>query len=256
MPAACRSNCRPSQQRIVVNCGLPATGRENWRQVARATAAHSTVTFNDTSSCRFLESGPFKRMLRRRRWSAARARSRWRARTAGERHRAARLARRLRRPLRRRAPARARCWRPTATASTARTCSCPPRANMIPPGRDEFAVRFHLHPSVQGQPAGRRPRRHADAAEQGGLDLQRLRGRVEIEESVYLAGTDGPRRTLQIVIYGRARKVPRVQWTLAVACGGPGRNDDARRGQARPRRRTATATGSRHDRTCAASPAP
>src|SRR5581483_5436718 len=36
-------------QRIVVNCGLPATSRETWRQVARATAAHSTVVFNDTS---------------------------------------------------------------------------------------------------------------------------------------------------------------------------------------------------------------
>ena len=44
-------------QRIVVNCGLPAANRETWRQVARATAAHSTVVFNDTSSCRFLESG-------------------------------------------------------------------------------------------------------------------------------------------------------------------------------------------------------
>ena len=29
------------QQRIVVNCGLPATNRESWRQLARATAAHS-----------------------------------------------------------------------------------------------------------------------------------------------------------------------------------------------------------------------
>src|SRR5262245_32790673 len=36
-------------QRIVVNCGLPGTSRETWRQVARATAAHSTVVFNDTS---------------------------------------------------------------------------------------------------------------------------------------------------------------------------------------------------------------
>src|ERR1044071_6756283 len=48
-------------QRIIVNCGLPATNKETWRQVARATAAHSTVVFNDTSSCRFLESGSFKR---------------------------------------------------------------------------------------------------------------------------------------------------------------------------------------------------
>ncbi len=50
-------------QRIIVNCGIPATNRETWRQVARATAAHSTVTFNDTSSCRFLESSAFRRLL-------------------------------------------------------------------------------------------------------------------------------------------------------------------------------------------------
>ena len=49
--------------RIIVNCGLPATSRESWRQVARATAAHSTVTFNDESSSRIVESGSLKRML-------------------------------------------------------------------------------------------------------------------------------------------------------------------------------------------------
>src|SRR5262249_28192722 len=48
-------------QRIIVNCGMPATGRESWRQVARATAAHSTVTFNDSSSCQFLDSSFFRR---------------------------------------------------------------------------------------------------------------------------------------------------------------------------------------------------
>ena len=31
--------------------------------VARATAAHSTVAFNDTSSCRFLDGGSLKRLL-------------------------------------------------------------------------------------------------------------------------------------------------------------------------------------------------
>ena len=40
--------------------------------------------------------------------------------------------------------------------------------------------------------------------------------RVELEESVYLAGSDGPRRTVQIVIYGHARKMPRVHWTFAI----------------------------------------
>ncbi|MFL5095490.1 MAG: heparinase, partial [Xanthobacteraceae bacterium] len=39
--------------------------------------------------------------------------------------------------------------------------------------------------------------------------------RVEVEESVYLSATDGPRRAVQIVVYGQARKTPRVQWTFA-----------------------------------------
>src|SRR5690606_37410139 len=30
-------------QRIVTNCGVPAINKESWRQVARATSAHSTV---------------------------------------------------------------------------------------------------------------------------------------------------------------------------------------------------------------------
>ncbi len=55
---------------------------------------------------------------------------------------------------------------------------------------------------------------------------------VEIEESVYLAGNDGPRRTLQIVIYGEARKVLRVQWTFASRGGASA----ARRGDEPSRR--------------------
>ena len=36
-----------------------------------------------------------------------------------------------------------------------------------------------------------------------------------MEESVYLAATDGPRRTVQIVVYGQARKTASVHWTFA-----------------------------------------
>ena len=45
--------------------------------------------------------------------------------------------------------------------------------------------------------------------------------RIDIEESVYLAGTEGPRRTVQIVIHGRARKVARVQWTFSLTAASP-----------------------------------
>jgi uncharacterized heparinase superfamily protein len=38
---------------------------------------------------------------------------------------------------------------------------------------------------------------------------------IDLEESVYLAGPYGPRRTMQIVVYGRARTTTRVQWTFA-----------------------------------------
>src|SRR5215475_7842482 len=50
--------------RILVNCGLPGTSREHWRPMALSTAAHSTVTFHDISSCRFMESRLIKRLMR------------------------------------------------------------------------------------------------------------------------------------------------------------------------------------------------
>src|SRR5256714_7645294 len=49
--------------RIVINCGMPSTGRDNWRTFARSTAAHSTLTYHDTSSCQFVELSAVKRLL-------------------------------------------------------------------------------------------------------------------------------------------------------------------------------------------------
>jgi uncharacterized heparinase superfamily protein len=53
---------------------------------------------------------------------------------------------------------------------------------------------------------------------------------VELEDSVYLAGTEGPRRTLQLVIRGHARDAARVQWLLqgypAVGANGGARQAD------------------------------
>ena len=49
--------------RIVINCGMPATGRDNWRAFARGTPAHSTLTYHDTSSCQFVELSAMKRLL-------------------------------------------------------------------------------------------------------------------------------------------------------------------------------------------------
>ena len=44
-------------QRIVVNCGAPADGSAPWNELARATAAHSTVTVNDVHAVEINEGG-------------------------------------------------------------------------------------------------------------------------------------------------------------------------------------------------------
>src|SRR5260221_13117827 len=62
--AGCLSLELPSgPSRIVVNCGMPSTGRDNWRAFARGTAAHSTLTYHDSSSCQFVEMSAMKRLL-------------------------------------------------------------------------------------------------------------------------------------------------------------------------------------------------
>ena len=38
--------------------------------------------------------------------------------------------------------------------------------------------------------------------------------RVDLEDGVYLAGSNGPRRTHQVVIHGNAGATPRVLWTF------------------------------------------
>ena len=78
--------------RLVINCGIPEVNKENWRQVARATAAHSTVTFNDASSCQFFEFAPPAPLAVRRAHCRRPAQFKSRARGKAGRHASRRLA--------------------------------------------------------------------------------------------------------------------------------------------------------------------
>jgi uncharacterized heparinase superfamily protein len=216
-------------QRIVVNCGLPRVNRETWRQVARATAAHSTVTFNDTSSCRFLESSSFKRLLgtpivsgpanvqvsREDRADAVILR-------ASHDGYADRFKVTHQRALKLSADGN-RVDGEELFVST--------DGDMIPQDvADEFAVRFHLHPSLKANKLSDGHGAMLLLPNREAWTFNAYEDRVEIEESVYLAGPDGPRRAMQIVIYGRARKIPRVHWSLlrvpSSVSGGRRRDDD------------------------------
>jgi uncharacterized heparinase superfamily protein len=44
--------------------------------------------------------------------------------------------------------------------------------------------------------------------------FEALDDKVEVEDSVFLAGNDGPRRTAQIVIRQDSRHAPSVRWTF------------------------------------------
>jgi len=204
----------PKQSLIVVNCGMPATGRENWRQIARATAAHSAVTLNDASSARFVEMATFKRMLGGS------------PMLGGPRHVAV-----------------TREERPDAIVLRAAHDGYADRfdivhervlmlstdgtrldgedafldANGSPQVRteqDQFAVRFHLHPMVK---ATRLSDGHGVMLMMPNKEVWTFSAhedQVELEDSVYLASSEGPRRTAQIVIRGHARTASRVQWSL------------------------------------------
>ena len=182
--------------RIVVNCGLPATNRESWRQLARATAAHSTVTFNDTSSCRFLASGSLQQLVGVRRWSAGpsevpvtredrgdamllRASHDGYAQRYGVVHqRTIRLAR-------------------NGSRLDGEDVFLPARGESLPSNKpDEYAIRFHLHPTVK---ASRLTDGHSVMLmlpNRQVWSFTAYEDRVDVEESVYLAATDGaaPRR--------------------------------------------------------------
>jgi uncharacterized heparinase superfamily protein len=91
----------------------------------------------------------------------------------------------------------------------------PPDDRLLPNNAlDEFALRFHLHPGVK---ATRLTDGHGAMLILPNKDVWNFTAhedRVELEESVYLGGLEGPRRTFQLVVIGQARKVGRVHWTL------------------------------------------
>ena len=200
--------------RLIVNCGLPTVNRETWRQVARATPAHSTATLNDRSSCQFLESSAAKKLLsgipivagphnvpveREERDGAAILRASHDGYLAdcGLIHS---------RSLRVSDDGRALDGEDSFHAPDGR--SIPPKAG------DEYALRLHLHPAIKAS-------RLQDGRgvilllpDKEVWTFATFADAVQIEESVFLSASEGPRRTVQIVIYGHARATPTVRWSL------------------------------------------
>ncbi|MFL9827013.1 heparinase II/III family protein [Rhodoplanes sp. SY1] len=203
------------QQRIVVNCGLPAAGKGNWRHLARATAAHSTVTFNQTSSCDFYDTRVMRRVFGT---LIAGGPSRIAATRDADDH-----AEQVRVSHDGYADKFGVIHQRTVTLSAdgrrleGEDIFLPARGEALPAKLpDEFAVRFHLHPTIR---VARVDDGHGVMLTLPNRDVWAFlahEDRVDIEESVYLGGRTGPRRTVQLVIHGHARRAPRVEWTFAL----------------------------------------
>jgi uncharacterized heparinase superfamily protein len=206
--------------RIVVNCGLPGISRESWRPMARTTAAHSTVTFNETSSCGFIESRLIKRRMQgmpivggprtvtvsrddQDGATVLRAAHDGYVKDFGILHQ---------RALMLSADGKRLDGEELFTAT---------RGEAALAGHDQFAVRFHLHPAIK---ANRLTDSHGVMLLLPNRDVWTFNAyedRVDLEESVYLAGAEGPRRTVQIVIHGQAHLVARVQWSFSLTATSP-----------------------------------
>lgn len=178
-------------ERVVVNCGSPQTARVEWAAAARATAAHSTVTVAEASSAVFapprlrrligtpIVAGPKTVPMRRETGDG------------GERVVASHDG-----------------YAGRFGLTHERSIRLAPDGRKVT-GEDVFrgggagrkaALRFHLHPSVKA--SGRQDGQSVLLALPGGgaWSFSAPGFAVELEESVFLSGSQGPRRTEQIVI--------------------------------------------------------
>jgi uncharacterized heparinase superfamily protein len=204
------------RQRIVVNCGLPAIGRDGWRHLARRTQAHSTVTFADASSCQFLRSAKLQRLIGTpvitgpTHVSADREEDFDRLRlTASHDGYASRFGVVHERML---------SFALHGLRLDGEDAILPARGDHLPMrGTDHFAVRFHLHPNVRASLLTQRSGVMLMLPNRDVWTFETYDNPVTIEDSVYLAGPHGPQRTSQMVIHARARATPRIPWSFVLA---------------------------------------
>jgi len=199
-------------ERIIVNCGAPGPNRNAAREMARTSAAHSTLIIDDTSSCRFSSSAGLDRFFQGQILSGPTRVEVARSNTAdGER-----LALSHDGYASRFGFVHARTL--TLSPDGGRLLGEDSLTRAQQPGTaaaHRFASRFHLHPSVaatsiwEGQgvvldlPSGER-----FTFDAGGRA-------VALEDSIFFAAPNGPRGSRQMVIEGRIEGDVTIAWTLA-----------------------------------------
>jgi uncharacterized heparinase superfamily protein len=208
------------RQRLIINCGVPMPGQLSLRRLARTTAAHSTVTLNDTSSCRFLTrswvgewlgeaivAGPTKVDVERGMESGGTV-----------------LAMRHNGYVDRFGLAHERKLNLAESGDRldgVDSFVSPSGKLAGRAGRDAFAIRFHLHPNVRAtrSEGGRSVVMELPDGETWEFQADGLE--AELEESILLSNTRANRKTVQIIVHGRVQQNASVAWQMhRTAVGG------------------------------------
>ena len=196
--------------RFVVNCGAPFRPIGEWRRVARATAAHSTLIVDDHSSATVREKGLLASMLGPvlvcgpSRVAVERTEDDGAVTiTADHDGYVADFGLLHQRSLRLSADGDALDGRDRAVAIETNSHADAP-----------FVIRFHLHPSIKAEPV---PGNAVRLAGSGGEVWEFTCADVVpiIEDSVHLADLHGVRRTRQIVLVSPLRGPREISWTLS-----------------------------------------
>lgn len=194
---------------FIVNCGVDSFGAEEFRPLARATAAHSTATVNDTSQARFNLSSRLNGLVGTPLIAGARNVE---CRRTDTRENQSFLASHD-------------GYVPSFGLFHERELVLSDGGKMLTGrdrflphgsaagGRSEIAIRFHIHPDIELFHDG-----------QGGLMLKgdgtdcwiftNEAVAPTIEESIFFAGISGPRKSRQIVLYFRASEMEEMRWRL------------------------------------------
>jgi uncharacterized heparinase superfamily protein len=198
--------------RIVVNCGTGRASGSRLHRLSRTTAAHSTVTVNDCSSCRFLMGSALARRFGEvivegpQRATVARADDEDGSSVMIASHDG--YAERFGLIHERRVK-----LSPSGHRLDGIDRLLPAPGGRLSRGaKDEFALRFHLHPDVRAEPG---ERGHVILTLGNGEGWEFATDHeVALEESLFFSETYGNLWSTQMVVAGRPQARDTVAWWL------------------------------------------
>jgi uncharacterized heparinase superfamily protein len=199
-------------QRLIVNCGACGQPRTPVRRASRVTAAHSTLVVSDISSSRFAAKEGIERWLedqivaRPEKVLVARGEDAGavtiEASHDGYEHRFGLI--------------HVRRLRLSADGNRLDGEDRLKTSGRRVPGAvsADYALRFHLHPAVRAEPADDGASVVLDLPDGQCWLFAAGNQAIDIEESIFFAGPNGPRPTQQMVVHAKIRDISAIGWRL------------------------------------------